>query len=635
MLNLLSKNVQNIIIKIILGLIVLVFMFWGFSGGYNTRTSVVIASVNGREISRVEHEQAYDRMLSNFKNQMKQFQGDMSNELLEKLNIRQRALDELIKKILLQQEAKNLNFVVNNKEIKDAIKNYPEFQENGRFSLERYMFTLKQNRIRPVEFENSRRDMLLLAKVENIITDSVQVSDIEALNEYKRRNEKVSINYLKFNPVDFKDKVEVTDDELKAYFNENAASFNIQPKVKTEILAFENDAFARKAEVTDDEIKDYYIKNKDDFIQDEEVKVSHILIKSTLGEDPQKRADAKKEAEEVLHKYNNGEDFALLARKYSHDKDTAMNNGYIGWIKRGKKDKAFEDAAFAQEPGTVSGVVEARDGFHIINVMDKKEEKLKELGSVEYSIKKKLALMKAKRKINELIKKARKEVFLSKNLAAYAKNNDAALLTPPPFALGEKVQGIGRKSEFNRQVFEVPEGDVSDIIELSRGSYIVKVIQKIPSKTPELGEVKEPVKEKVVAIKSKELAEEKANEALKKAQAGVGIAKISQEYGLLVELSENFPRMGSSAPKIGVSEELVNAAFGLSNEKLYPNKIFNVNNNFYLIRFVAKDEVSSEKFKKEKPFLLKQLRMEKANRVFASYIEGLVEKADIQIFQEL
>jgi peptidyl-prolyl cis-trans isomerase D len=629
-----SKDIQQVIIKFILALIALVFVFWGF-GGYNTRKSVIIATVNGVDITRTEHEKAYDRMLINFKNQMSQLESDVSGELLKKLNFRRRALDEIIKKIILEQEAKKLNFSVNNQEIKDAIKNYPEFQHDGRFNIDRYRYVLKQNRILPSEFERNRKEILTLSKIENIITDSVQVNEDEVLSEYKKRNEKVSIAFIAFNPIDFKDEVKLANKDLKEYFDENSSAFDIPPRVKVEILAFENDLYSKKVRIEEEEMRAYYEDNGEDFMQDEKVKVSHVLIKSEIGDDPQLRDEAKKKAEEVLAKLSEEEDFTKLAKQHSQDTETAMDGGNLGWIKRDTLDKSFEEAAFLLEAGEVSDVVESKEGFHIIKAFDKKERKKKELNRVKDGIIEKLSLIKGKKLIEDLTRKARKEVFLSKNLAEYSAKHDIKHLTPPPFAFSDKVEGVGKHTSFNREVFEVEEGDVSDIIYLNNGSYIVKVIEKMPSKTPEFEEVKEKVREKVIEVMSKEAANSKAEEALKKALGVTTFEDVAKEYNLTVKSANDFTREGASVPKIGISEELISTAFSLSSDNPYPNKIFTVKNKRYLIKFAGAKEISIEEYEKEKPLLIKQLRMEKADRVFESYVESLTNKADIKIFEDI
>ncbi|MFC1855545.1 SurA N-terminal domain-containing protein [Thermodesulfobacteriota bacterium] len=634
MANILSNNIQQIIIKVILGLIALVFVFWGF-GGYNTKKSVIVASVNGIDISKQAHEKAYENLLTNFKNQMSQVSGDISNELLSKLNFREKALDELIKKILLQQEAKDLHLYVNSEEVKEAIKSYPAFQENGRFNLDRYKYILRQSRLIPAEFEQNREDMLLLSKVENIVKDSVQISEDEVLIEFKRRNEKVSVDFISFNPVAFEGEAVATDADLKKYFDDNASSFDIPSKVKVEILAFENDEYAKKVSILDGEIKSYYDNNIEEYALEKEVKASHILIKSEIGDDPQKREDARKKAEDVLAKIDGGADFAELAKEYSEDTETAADGGNMGWFQKGKGDWSVGMIAFPLEIDEVSDVTALREGFHIVKVTDKKEERQKELDKVRDEIIAKLSSIKGRELIDDLTRKARREVFSSRDVVSYSRKNNVKLITPAPFALNGAVDGIGKHTPFNREVFAVEEGDVGDIIDLNSGSYIVKVVEKIPSKTPSFDEVVAVVKAKVIAEKAKEVAESKAEEALNAAKAGTSFADIAKKYNTTVQNSKSFPRVGASAPAIGVSEELVNAAFGLNDKNLYPNKIFTVNNKRYLIKFAAREDISDEEYNKERPLLEKQLKLDKAENYYESYIEGLMSKADIKIFQEI
>jgi foldase protein PrsA len=113
--------------------------------------------------------------------------------------------------------------------------------------------------------------------------------------------------------------------------------------------------------VTPDEAESFYLTNKDLFSQALMVHAAHILTDSESQADVA-AADAKR-----------GEDFAKLAQLFSKDEATRLNSGDLGWIEKGTREPSFDQAAFALQPGQVSGVVKASDGFHVIKVFERRE----------------------------------------------------------------------------------------------------------------------------------------------------------------------------------------------------------------------------------------------------------------------
>ena len=115
--------------------------------------------------------------------------------------------------------------------------------------------------------------------------------------------------------------------------------------------------------ITEEEMKDYFEQNKELFNQEEQVKARHILV------------ETEDEAKEVLEKLNKGEDFAKLAKKYSKDETNKDSGGELGFFSKGKMVKEFEDAAFSLKINEISEPVKTSYGYHIIEVLDKKEAK--------------------------------------------------------------------------------------------------------------------------------------------------------------------------------------------------------------------------------------------------------------------
>lgn len=125
-------------------------------------------------------------------------------------------------------------------------------------------------------------------------------------------------------------------------------------------------------DLSDSNLEKFFNKHKEDY-QDTEVRASHILVKT------------EEKAKEVLQKIKAGEDFAELAKKYSED-PSASNGGDLGYFKKGMMVSEFDKAAFALKPGEISDPVKTKFGYHIINVIDRKEDK-KEFKDVKENVK--------------------------------------------------------------------------------------------------------------------------------------------------------------------------------------------------------------------------------------------------------
>lgn len=158
-----------------------------------------------------------------------------------------------------------------------------------------------------------------------------------------------------------------------------------------------NNKVVGKITVTDAEMQDYYEKNKDQFKDPEQVKVSHILVKT---ED-----EAKKIRAEIV----GGLDFAEAAKKYSTDAATKTKGGDLGFVQKGVMAAEFEQAAFALGIGEVSQPVKTQFGWHLIKVFEKKAERQKTYDEVKESLKQMLEAQKKSDKIQKWLEGIRKK----------------------------------------------------------------------------------------------------------------------------------------------------------------------------------------------------------------------------------
>jgi peptidyl-prolyl cis-trans isomerase C len=164
-----------------------------------------------------------------------------------------------------------------------------------------------------------------------------------------------------------------------------------------------------KVEVSEEDMKAYYESHKDEFNMPEMVRARHILIKTDPSASDNDNKKAREKAEDILKQIKAGEDFAKLASDLSDDPGSKTKGGDLGFFPKGIMVKSFEDVAFSLKPGEVSGIVETQFGYHIIKVEEKKEAGMEPFDTAKEKIKQKLLPEPTKIKVKEFIDKAMKD----------------------------------------------------------------------------------------------------------------------------------------------------------------------------------------------------------------------------------
>ena len=167
MLRVLREHASSWMLKAILILVAVTFISWGGYSYFRGKEETYVAKVNDVTIERREYSDA-------FQNTIKQYQRALgpafSEKMIEELGLREKILEDLIKNILILQEAKRLGISVSDAELREIIESIPAFQVNGQFDQRRYEWALHSNRMTPEQFEKSQRENLLISKMVNLIT---------------------------------------------------------------------------------------------------------------------------------------------------------------------------------------------------------------------------------------------------------------------------------------------------------------------------------------------------------------------------------------------------------------------------------------------------------------------------------
>jgi peptidyl-prolyl cis-trans isomerase C len=152
-----------------------------------------------------------------------------------------------------------------------------------------------------------------------------------------------------------------------------------------------------KAKADTKEVRDFYDKHQDEFKTGLEVRASHVLVSTEA------------EAKDILKRVLKKESFSELAKKFSKDKGSAKKGGDLGFFGRGRMVPEFEKVAFSLEPGEVSNPVKSQFGYHIIQVTDRKEGKLRDFEEVKASVERRLTVEKQKTLFESYIRKLQED----------------------------------------------------------------------------------------------------------------------------------------------------------------------------------------------------------------------------------
>jgi peptidyl-prolyl cis-trans isomerase SurA len=159
-----------------------------------------------------------------------------------------------------------------------------------------------------------------------------------------------------------------------------------------------------------DEVKKYYDDHKSEFVRPEQVALREIEV-STEGKKPDEIPDLKKKAETALKRVQDGEDFAEIAKRLS-DGSTAKQGGYLGQYKRGELSKVLEDKVFAMKRNDITDVMETKQGFLILQVLEHYDEGEQALDKVQNEISEKLYNERLEPAVREYLKTLRQQSYV-------------------------------------------------------------------------------------------------------------------------------------------------------------------------------------------------------------------------------
>lgn len=484
---------------LIFGVIILVFVIYFGPGGQSCGDigqgpqATWAAKVDGYEISFRDFRNEYDAIYRQYQAQM----GDRFDpELAQQMGIRSNAIDRLVTRKLLVDEAKRMGIAVTDEEVAQAIQDEPAFHKNGQFDFETYRTALRNwQGIAPARFEDRVRDDILVNKLVTHIRHSAKVSEEEIESAYRQENDLASLAFVRVIPRELEEEVEVSAERV------------------AEFLASEEG----KQRVADEyEAKEWRFKTP------KRVRAQHILMK--VDEDAP--ADEARAAEQKIlaakKEIDEGADFGEVARRSSEDTTTRESGGDLGLFGPGSMVKPFEEAAMALEVGEVSEPVRTRFGYHLIKVNEIEPPTEKSLEEVQEELARELLASEAAKDAA----KARAEAILAglegrPLLEVHPETEMNPEVAEDPGAIHASTTGpFPVTSDFIPKLGAAPElvrlvgsregpGILDQVFEVGDGFVVAEVLTRENPDLSQLGEAKrDEIRQRLIASKRGSLLQE-------------------------------------------------------------------------------------------------------------------------------
>ena len=597
MMTLLRQKTVLVLWFVIFAFIGLIVVEWGadYSGARPNAAGDTVGVINGETISLQEFQDALRRLAR----QMPQ------EQRADQALLVQQVWDYYVREIILTQEYERLGFEITDGEIAyytrsnppQAVREFETFQTDGAFDMNKYAQFIgnpanlsdPNNQALVLWIESTIRRQLLDYRLQRMLRGTAQVSPNEAHQYFAEVNEKVRVEYA-FAPSDAADdETEVSDDDLAAYYQENAADYEHPDQVKLEYVYFPKVASAEDS------------------------------------------LEIKKEIGRLRQEIEAGEDFAELAGVVSDDEGSAARGGDLGFFGRGQMVAPFEEAAFALAPGELSEPVQTRYGWHLIKV----EERLEESSGERVRARHILLRYQPSRTTEDSLR-SRAEVFQEQATAegfAATLSASGTEATPTNFLRkSQAVPGISANTTWLvNWFFEQEPGVVSQVIEDDSGLWVAQLVAKRPEGTVPLDELKDQLEPLVRARKEAARAAARLKAVRGEVGAGATLAQAAQNAGVEFHTPEAFART-ESVEGLGRANAVIGAAFRLEEGRL--SEVIEVaegsNRGAYLLKLLEKTPVDEEQFAAQREQIVAQLQAQREQEAVQNWFRHLYETAEIE-----
>lgn len=623
-----TRNIVILLFAVLLAVSLIVFYAPGRSASKidPTRNTEVVAKVGSESITLADVARIRENYAQMFGNRIN----------LAQLGGNKRFLDGLISKLVISQEAERLGLAASDEELRERIRK--QFSDtSGQFvGFERYKESVIARYGDIEKFEDEVRADIANEKLRAFVTASVNVSDGEVEEEYKRRNSNFDVAYVALTADKLAEKIQPSDEELRTYYDSHKTNYRyFEAQRKVRYVFVDTEKVGAKLQIPDADLKAEYDALKPEFKQ-AGVKVQQIVLK-VARKDLDQQVEQK--GKDLITKLRGADGkgteaaFAEAAKGNSEDPASARNGGFLD--KPVKKNEAkphgLYDRAVDMQPGDISDIpIRYGGNWYILRRGDPVQKTFEEARQeLLVSLRNRRgygAAFQVAQKALTRLKETKDPQKVAQELAGEANMKPADMVRETPFVKpGDDVPNIGSNQQFEQALEPLNNpNDVGEVTGIKGGFAIPMLLDKKDPRIPDFDEVKTQVADAIKQQRAKEQVEQKAKDLAASLSGPDAIKAAGEKEGYDAGLEEGF-KLGSSLGKAGTSTVLDDLVYSLKPGEFSKTPV-KVDDKWVIVGVTKKQDADMGGLAAQRDTLKQSMVSERQDQVFEDYVAGVQQR---------
>ena len=505
MLTIIRDKATGWVAGVIIGLLVLSFAFWGVSFYSGQAGELNVAKVNDVDISF----QSFQRSFSQLRKQMQSVLGD-SLSLEEDAFIKNQTIEKLIESELINQLVIDSGLNITNEKLVESIKNIEFFRNEEGFDRIKYERSINSIGMASSIFEAQLRMDLLSEQLQAGFFETTFILEPELENILRLESQSRDITYTILSLPSFIEDGEISDSDIDTFYQANPNLFTQPEQVKVAYLELNIKELAKDIETNEEVLRNFYNDNKGDYDVVEQRSVRKLFVKTGEKATNENKTKAEAVITSALELVNEGKDFEEIVKQSAGE--TLEFSEHI-FMSKGIMGKEIDEFLFNSEEGAVSKVIETKEGFNIVKVIEIKGGSENKYENSAQKVKEDYKNKQAELQFFELSDQLTTLSYEnSDNLEIAADAIGKEIINTDYFARDNDLEGLLSDPLIISKSFDpelIRSRNNSDAIELSDNHIVVlRVLEHKEAATKPL----EDVRDEVIASIRLKLAREKINE---------------------------------------------------------------------------------------------------------------------------